>query len=95
MENKKIKLESGTSVTIQEMSVDDVDMCNDILEVKFDQNNVATSIMNMAKARTAWLRKGVLGCDDKMLKALSDNDKAELMIAVQEFQRLGEESPSS
>jgi len=94
METKKIKLESGLEFKIQEMSIDDVDICNDIPEIKFDENNTATSIKYMAKARTAWLRKGVVGCDDKMLKGLDDTDKAELMLVVQEFQRLGEGKPS-
>ena len=94
METKKVKLESGAEFKIQEMSIDDVDMCNDIPEIKFNENNNATSIKYMAKARTAWLRKGVAGCDDKLLKSLNDTDKAELMLAVQEFQKLGEEKPS-
>ena len=95
METKKVKLESGLELKIQEMSVDDVDYCSDIPEIRFDENNVATTIKYMAKARTSWLRKGVVDCDDKLLKTLSDNDKAELMLAVQEFQKLGEGKPSS
>ena len=95
METKKVKLESGLELKIQEMSVDDVDYCNDIPEIRLDENNVATAIKYMSRARTAWLRKGVVDCDDKLLKTLSDNDKAELMLAVQEFQKLGEGKPSS
>ena len=95
METKKVKLESGVEVKMQEMSVDDIDYCNDIPEIKFDENNVATTIKYMAKARTAWLRKGVVDCDDKLLKSLSEDDKVELMLAVQEYQKLGEGKPSS
>ena len=95
METKKVKLESGAEFKVQEMSIDDIDFCNDIPEIKFDDNNTATTIKYMAKARTAWLRKGVVGCDDKLLKSLSDPDKAELMLAVQEAQKLGEGKPSS
>ena len=95
METKKVKLESGAEFKVQEMSIDDVDYCNDIPEVKFDESNNPTTIKFMAKARTAWLRKGVVGCDDKLLKSLNDSDKAELMLAVQEVQKLGEGKPSS
>ena len=95
METKKVKLESGAEFKVQEMSIDDIDFCNDIPEIKFDENNAATTIKYMAKARTAWLRKGVVGCDDKLLKSLNDSDKAELMLAVQEVQKLGEGKPSS
>lgn len=95
METKKVKLDSGLEVKIKEMSVDDIDYCNDIPEVKFNEDNVATTIKYMAKARTAWLRKGVVDCDDKMIKSMTDVDKAELMLAVQEFQKLGEGNPSS
>ena len=95
MDTKKVKLDSGFQAKIKEMSIDDIDYCNDIPEIKFDENNIATTIKYMAKARTAWLRKGVDGCDDAMLKSMTDEDKAELMLAVQEFQKLGEGKPSS
>ena len=74
METKKVKLDSGLEVKIKEMSIDDIDYCNDIPEVKFNEDNVATTIKYMAKARTAWLRKGVVDCDDKMLKSMTDED---------------------
>ena len=95
METKKVKLESGVEVKMQEMSVDDIDYCSDIIEAKFDDNNTVHSVRHMAKSRTAWLRKGVVDCDDKLLKSLSEDDKVELMLAVQEFQKLGEGKPSS
>ena len=95
METKKVKLESGVETKIKAMSVDDIDFCSDIVEAKFDDNNVVQSVGNLAKARTAWLRKGVVDCDDKFLKSLNDEEKAELMLAVQEFQKLGEGKPSS
>jgi hypothetical protein len=94
METKKVKLDSGFQAKIKEMSVDDIDYCSDIPEIKFDENNVATTIKYMAKARTAWLRYGVDGCNDAMLKSMTDEDKAELMLKVQEFQKLGEGKPS-
>ncbi len=93
METKKIKLKSGTSVTLKEMSVDDIDLCNDMPMLRYEDDKVV-AIQNLSKARTAWLRKGTVGCDDKILRKLSEDEKTELSLLVQEFQRLGEESPS-
>ena len=93
MSTKKIKLKSGISATMKEMSVDDIDYCNDMPMLRYENEQVV-AIQNLSKARTAWLRKGLAGCDDKFLRSLSDEDKNELSLAVQEFQRLGEENPS-
>ena len=90
---KEIKLKSGIKAKIKEMSVDDIDYCNDMPMLRYENEQVV-AIQNLSKARTAWLRKGVAGCDDKLLRSLSDDDKNELSLAVQEFQRLGEENPS-
>tara|TARA_Y100001963_G_scaffold155686_1_gene247477 strand:- start:264 stop:551 length:288 start_codon:yes stop_codon:yes gene_type:complete len=95
MQESKVKLESGIEVKLQEMSVDDIDYCSDIIVANFDSDNNVKSVNNVAKARTAWLRKGLVNCDDKLLKSLSDDEKALLLIKVQEFQRMGEEKPSS
>ena len=38
----------------------------------------------------AWIRKGVEGEDDSFIKALTEDEKNELSLAVQEHQRLGE-----
>ena len=97
METKKVKLESGVEVKIQQLSVDDIDYCNDVPEMAFSADNetAPTVIRYLSKARTAWLRKGIADCDDGMIKALTDTDKAELMTEIQEFQRLGEGKPSS
>jgi len=84
-----MKLKSGIEVELQEMSVDDIDFCNDLPQMRYEGNEIV-AITNLAKARTAWIRKGVKGADDKFIKGLSDDDKNELSLAVQEFQRLGE-----
>ena len=89
MADKKFKLSSGKDVVLLEMSVDDIDFCNDVTQVVFD-NEGNQIIKNMAKARTAWIRKGVVGADDKFIKSLSEDEKNELSLAVQEHQRLGE-----
>jgi|TARA_R100001463_G_scaffold10900_5_gene31187 hypothetical protein len=84
-----MKLKSGVEVELKEMSVDDIDFCNDLPQMRYEGNEIV-AITNLAKARTAWIRKGVKGADDDFIKALSDDEKNELSLAVQEFQRLGE-----
>jgi len=84
-----MKLKSGVKVEFKEMSVDDIDFCNDVPQMRYENNEVV-SIQNLAKARTAWIRKGVKGANDKFIRSLSDNEKSEMSLAIQEFQRLGE-----
>ena len=54
------------------------------------ENDQVVAITNLSKARTAWIRKGVEKCDDKFIKGLSEEEKNEISLAVQEYQRLGE-----
>lgn len=84
-----MKLSTGKEVKLKEMSVDDIDYCNDVPQMRYEGNEVV-GIGNLAKARTAWIRKGVEKSDDKFLKALTEDEKNELSLAVQEHQRLGE-----
>ncbi len=84
-----MKLKSGVEIELKEMSVDDIDFCNDLPQMRYEGNEIV-AITNLAKARTAWIRKGVKGADDDFIKALGDDEKNELSLAVQEFQRLGE-----
>ena len=84
-----MKLSTGKEVKLKEMSVDDIDYCNDLPQMRYENGDIV-SITNLAKARTAWIRKGVEGADDAFIKALSEEDKNELSLAVQEHQRLGE-----
>jgi len=86
---KKVTLNSGKEVSLKEMSVDDMDYCNDLPQMRYEDNEIV-SISNLSKARTAWIRKGVDNADDKFIKSLSEDDKNELSLAVQEYQRLGE-----
>ena len=85
----KHTLSNGKKVTLKEMSVDDIDFCNDIPQMRYENNEVV-AIANLAKARTAWIRRGVDKADDAFIKKLSEEEKNELSLAVQEFQRLGE-----
>ena len=84
-----MKLSTGKEIKLKEMSVDDIDYCNDIPQMRYEGSEVV-AITNLAKARTAWIRKGVVDCDDNFIKSLSDEEKNELSLAVQEHQRLGE-----
>ena len=84
-----MKLSTGKEVKLKEMSVDDIDYCNDMPQIRYEGTEIV-AITNLAKARTAWIRKGVEGIDDNFIKSLSEEEKNELSLAVQEHQRLGE-----
>ena len=84
-----MKLASGKEAKLKEMSVDDIDYCNDVPQMRYEGNEIV-AITNLAKARTAWIRRGVEGVDDKFIKSLTEDEKNELSLAVQEHQRLGE-----
>jgi hypothetical protein len=86
---KSIKLSTGKEVKVKEMSVDNIDFCNDVPEMKYDGDTLV-AIKNLSKARTAWIRKGIEGADDKFIKSLTDDEKNELSVAIQDYQRLGE-----
>ena len=86
MKDFKVK---DQSVKIKEMSEDDIDFCNDVPQMRYEGDQVV-AITNLSKARTSWIRRGVEGADDKFIKSLSEDEKNELSLAVQEYQRLGE-----
>jgi hypothetical protein len=86
---KEITLDSKRKIKLKEMSVDDIDFCNDLPQMRYENDQVV-AITNLSKARTAWIRKGVEGGDDKFIKGLSEEEKNEISLAVQEYQRLGE-----
>ena len=89
MADKKFKLSSGKDVVLLEMSVDDIDFCNDVAQIVFDTEGNQV-IRHMSKARTSWIRKGVKNADDKFIKSLTEADKNELSTRVREYQELGE-----
>ena len=101
LRSDEVALSSGRVVKLNEMSIDDMDYCQDLTVVRFE-NGEDTGVSNMAKARTAWLRRGIKGGDfssfkmngdivaDSVIKQLNDDEKNELSIAIQDFQRLGE-----
>ena len=85
---KELKIKDK-KVKIREMSVDDIDFCNDLPQMRYENDQVV-AITNLSKARTAWIRKGIDKVDDKFIKSLSEDEKNEISLAVQEYQRLGE-----
>ena len=85
---KELKLKDKV-VKLKEMSIDDIDFCNDLPQMRYENDQVV-SITNLSKARTSWIRKGVEGADDKFIKSLSEDEKNQVSLAVQEYQRLGE-----
>jgi len=89
MANKKFKLASGKEVELVEMSVDNIDYCNDVPTIQQDTDGNSI-IKNMSAARTAWIRKGVKNATDKFIKTLTEDDKNELAIKIREHQNLGE-----
>ena len=74
---KTHKLSTNKEVKLKEMSVDDMDYCNDLPQMRYENDQIV-AITNLAKARTAWI------------KSLTDEEKNELSLAIQEYQRLGE-----
>tara|TARA_R100000655_G_scaffold2697_3_gene10510 strand:+ start:983 stop:1255 length:273 start_codon:yes stop_codon:yes gene_type:complete len=90
MSKKIVKLKSKKEVEIVEMSIDDIDYCNDVAVLRNDDSG-NSYITGLAKSRTAWLRKGLSGeVTDKVLKSFSDDEKNELVILIQKHQELGE-----
>ena len=86
--SKKITLKSGVKATLIEMSVDAFDKCMD--SVRFEEVDGQSVIKNQFALSTLWIRKGVDGADDKFIKSLSINDRAEVQLAIQEYNSLGE-----
>ena len=86
--SKKITLKSGKKATLKEMSVDDFDKCMDSIE--FTMQGDQAVIKNQFSSSTMWIRAGVEKADDKFIKSLSIDDRAELQIAIQEYNSLGE-----
>ena len=99
---KTVELSTKRKVDIREMSIDEMDSCQDITRTKFKDGKV-DSKMNLSKARTAWLRHGICGGDfkkykenangqpeDSVLKELSEEEKNELSDLIIDSQILGE-----
>ena len=102
MAKKIVELSTKRKVELKEMSVDDVDTCQDMTILKNDDNG-QPYVVGVSKARTAWMRRGIAGGDfkgfkldanglvvDKVLKQLTEVEKNEIVAKIQEHQHLGE-----
>ena len=102
MAKKIVELSSKRKVELKELSIDDMDYCSDLIKLETSDNG-KTIVNGLNKARTAWLRKGIAGGEfnkfktdanvvplDSVLKELTDEEKNELSVAIQEYQKLGE-----
>lgn len=102
MAKKIVKLKSKREVEIRDMSIDEIDFCNDVAILRSDDNGDAY-VTGLAKSRTAWLRKGINGgtfdkftkdptgdISDSVIKQLNDTEKNELVVAIQKYQEVGE-----
>ena len=102
----EVKLMSGRKVLIKDMTIDQIDECKDVLQLIYT-DGTTSSIRNVYKARTTWLRNGLGGGDfddyveingkasDNVLKQLSDEETEEVVNEIQKAQRLKKKDPSS
>ena len=102
MAKKIVELSTKRKVELKEMSIDEMDYCSDVMTLSTNDRGESI-INNMSKSRTAWIRRSVIGGDfksfkkgndgfpaDSVLKELSDDEKNELVSAIQEYQKVGE-----
>jgi len=99
------ELSTGRKVEIREMSIDEIDECNDVAYIITQgEENI---VRNLSKARTSWIRYGLGGGDfknfklndnkqvsDSVVRQLSEVEKSELAVVIQGTQYVGEEKPS-
>ena len=103
MAKKNVELASGRKIELKEMSVDEVDFCQDIAQIVYNEEGEVSTVRGVSKSRTAWIRRGLAGGDfkdfsldlkgfagDSVIKELNEAEKNELMQLVQGYQSLGE-----
>ena len=92
MPKKVITLKSGKKATLVEMSVDTFDECMDAvqIETKMVNGKEQAIVKNQFSVSTLWIRNGVEKATDKFIKSLSIEERAELQIAIQDYNSLGE-----
>ena len=102
MSKKIVELKSKKKIELREMSIDEVDLCNDTAEMKYTNGKIS-HISGLSKTRTAWLRRGIQGGDfkdfktdasgypvDSVLRQLTEGEQNELLEILQKYQSLGE-----
>ena len=103
MAKKNVELKSGRKIELKEMSVDEVDFCQDIAQIVYNEEGEVSTVRGVSKSRTAWIRRGLAGGDfkdfsldvkgfagDSAIKELDEAEKNELMQLIQGYQNMGE-----
>tara|TARA_Y100000310_G_scaffold329997_1_gene400871 strand:- start:110 stop:427 length:318 start_codon:yes stop_codon:yes gene_type:complete len=98
------KLSTGIKILIKDLGEDKIVELKDIMEFVSYPNGSST-VKYVNKHRLAWIREGVIGLGewkakngeiigDKLLKTLTELEKDELFILIQEAQVLNPKKPS-
>ena len=92
------KLSTKRKVILKEISLDDMNDCDDNLRMGMDKDGYYQQGIN--RTQTAWIRKGLAGGDfkiaingvvpDSAIKELSITEKTELVGLIKEYNNLGE-----
>ena len=103
MSKKNVELKSGRKIQLKEMSVDEVDFCQDIAQIVYNEEGEVSTVRGVSKSRTAWIRRGLAGGDfkdfsldvkglteDSAIKEMNEVEKNELMQLIQGYQNMGE-----
>ena len=103
MSKKNVELSSGRKIQLKEMSVDEVDFCQDIAQIVYNEEGEVSTVIGVSKSRTAWIRRGLAGGDfkdfsldvkglteDSAIKEMNEVEKNELMQLIQGYQNMGE-----
>ena len=99
----KKTLSTKREVILKEMTIDDMDYCNDLQHI-CQESDGGISIYGLNKSNTAWIRKGLAGgkfkteingsVPDEVFKEMTLGEQEDLRNVIQECQYLGENKPS-
>jgi hypothetical protein len=98
------KLKTGKKISIKDLGEDKIAELKDIMEYVSYPDGSGT-VKNVNKHRLAWIREGTAGLEDwkakngeiiedQLLKTLTEIEKNELFILIQEAQVLNPRKPS-
>ena len=102
----KSQLKTGRNVIIRDISIDDLDEIDNLVEYVLDRGAIVT-VHGVSKQKTAYLRSGIAGGDfdnwgkkpngsmppDEVLKQLSTDEKEECVELIKETQRINPIKP--
>ena len=91
----KVKLQSGREIVIEDLSVDERDELMDSVVHNENKDGSYGSLKNPNATMTKFIRAGIKKADDKFIKSLTWEEKAEIYQIMQgEYLNLGEEKAS-